>query len=198
MNKVNKDVVPTDGFQGLKDHWRSDLISAFSVALVALPLGLGIAMASNVPPMAGVIAAIIGGLFATFIRGSYIAINGPAAGLIVVILTAMEALGEFKHVLGAIVVSGAIQILMGLAKLGKLGKLFPNSVIHGMLAAIGVIIFGKQAHVALGQTTDAKSSLDVILAIPESVSTMDVKVTKDKQTWIATLWVLDSRLLLLD
>jgi len=168
--------VPTDGLQGLKDHWRSDLISAFSVALVALPLGLGIAMASNVPPMAGVISAIIGGVIATFIRGSYIAINGPAAGLIVVILTAMETLGEFEHVLGAIAVAGVIQILMGFAKLGKLGKVFPTSVIHGMLAAIGVIIFGKQAHVALGQKTDAKSSLDVLLAIPDSIVAMNFNV----------------------
>jgi MFS superfamily sulfate permease-like transporter len=169
-------VTPADGLRGLRDHWRSDLISAFAVALVALPLGLGIAMASNVPPMAGVISAVIGGLFATFVRGSHVAINGPAAGLIVVILTAMHTLEGFEHVLGATVVAGGIQILMGAAKLGKLGKLFPSSVIHGMLAAIGVIIFGKQAHVALGQTTDAKSSLDVILAIPDSFAHMDPQV----------------------
>jgi MFS superfamily sulfate permease-like transporter len=168
--------IPADGLKGLRDHWRSDLISAFAVALVALPLGLGIAMASNVPPMAGVISAVIGGLFATFVRGSHVAINGPAAGLIVVILTAMETLGGFEHVLGATVVAGAIQILMGAAKLGKLGKVFPSSVIHGMLAAIGVIIFGKQAHVALGQTTDANSSLDVILAIPKSFAHMELEV----------------------
>ncbi len=169
-------VIPADGFKGLKEHWRSDLISALAVALVALPLGLGIAMASNVPPMAGVISAVIGGLFATFFRGSHVAINGPAAGLIVVILTAMETLGGFEHVLGATVVAGVLQVLMGAAKLGKLGKVFPSSVIHGMLAAIGVIIFGKQAHVALGQTTDAKSSLDVILAIPDSFVNMEPMV----------------------
>jgi len=146
------------------------------VALVALPLGLGISLASNVPPLAGVLSAVIGGLFATFLRGSHVAINGPTAGLIVVYVPAMISLGEFKHILGATVVAGIIQILMGAARLGKLGRVFPSSAIHGMLAAIGVIIFSTQAHVALGQTTDAKSSLDILLAIPESALNMRPEV----------------------
>lgn len=165
--------VPKEGLAGLKEHWRNDLIASFSVALVALPLALGIAIASGVPPMSGVIAAIIGGLVTTFVRGSYIAINGPAAGLIVVVLSAMESLKDFRYVLAAIVCSGALQVIFGLLKLGKLGDVFPSSVIHGMLAAIGVIIFGKQIHVAMGTHPEAHNYLEVLLVIPQSVLQMN-------------------------
>ena len=100
--------IPSTGFKGLKENWRNDLLAAISVSLVALPLALGIAVASEVTPMAGLLSAIIGGVVTTFFRGAHLAINGPAAGLITVILGGLVALdGNINYVLAAIVISGA-------------------------------------------------------------------------------------------
>ncbi|MFT5167926.1 MAG: MFS superfamily sulfate permease-like transporter [Saprospiraceae bacterium] len=159
--------IPKTGFSGLVENWQSDLIAAVSVSLVALPLALGIAYASNVPPMAGVVSAIIGGVVTTFFRGSHVAINGPAAGLIAVILSSLALWsGDEKalnYVLAAIVVSGGIQILLGILKLGKFAEIFHSSVIHGILAAIGIIIFAKQIHVAMGTSTEATGTIDTLV-----------------------------------
>ena len=161
-----KNPIPSGGFSGLKEHWRSDLKAALSVSLVALPLALGIAVASEVAPMAGVLSAIIGGVVTTFFRGGHIAINGPAAGLIAVVLGGLVALdGNINYVLAAIVVAGAIQILFGLLKMGRFGKLLPSSVLHGILAAIGVIIFAKQAHFALGTDSNGDTTIETLVDI---------------------------------
>ena len=161
-----KNPIPSSGFSGLKEHWRSDLKAALSVSLVALPLALGIAVASEVAPMAGVLSAIIGGVVTTFFRGGHIAINGPAAGLIAVVLGGLVALdGNINYVLAAIVVAGAIQILFGLLKMGRFGKLLPSSVLHGILAAIGVIIFAKQAHFALGTDSNGDTTIETLVDI---------------------------------
>jgi MFS superfamily sulfate permease-like transporter len=164
--------IPASGIKGLKENWRNDLSAAISVSLVALPLALGIAVASEVSPMAGVLSAIIGGIVTTFFRGGHLAINGPAAGLIAVILGGLVALdGNINYVLAAIVVSGGIQTILGFLKMGRFAKLLPSSVLHGILAAIGVIIFTKQIHYALGTTSDAKSIvgtlIDAFYKIPE-------------------------------
>ena len=164
------DQIPSTGLKGIAENWRSDLVAAVSVSLVALPLALGIAVASGVPPMAGVLSAIIGGIVTTFFRGSNIAINGPAAGLIAVVLAGISALDDgsgnaLNYVFAAIVVSGVIQVLLGLLKMGRLASLFPSSVIHGILAAIGVIIFAKQMHVAMGTTSDANTTMGVLMDI---------------------------------
>ena len=103
-------IIPKTGFAGLRENWQSDLLAALSVSLVALPLALGIAVASDVEPIAGIISAIIGGVVTTFYRGSYLAINGPAAGLIAVILAGIASLGHINFVLAAIVVSGALLV----------------------------------------------------------------------------------------
>jgi len=162
--------IPKTGLAGLKENWQSDLLAALSVSLVALPLALGIAVASGVEPIAGIISAIIGGVVTTFFRGSFVAINGPAAGLIAVILAGISALGHINFVLAAIVVSGAIQIILGFLKLGRLADIFHSSIIHGILAAIGVIIFAKQIHFALG--TGIKSD-GVIQSLIDAVMHMD-------------------------
>ena len=164
--------IPSTGFKGLKENWRSDLSAALSVSLVALPLALGIAVASEVSPMAGVLSAIIGGVVTTFFRGGNLTINGPAAGLIAVILGGLVALdNNINYVLAAIVVSGAIQVILGVLKMGRFAKLLPSSVLHGILAAIGVIIFAKQIHYALGTTSDAETTIgtliDVFHKLPE-------------------------------
>ena len=165
--------IPSTGFKGLKENWRSDLLAAISVSLVALPLALGIAVASGMSPMAGVLSAIIGGVVTTFFRGGHLAINGPAAGLIAVILGGLVALdGNINYVLAAIVISGAIQTVMGVFKMGRFAKLLPSSVLHGILAAIGVIIIAKQVPYAMGTTSDADTIignlLDVFHNLPEA------------------------------
>lgn len=155
---------PLTGFKGIRENWRNDVIASISVALVALPLALGIAVASGVAPMAGILSAIIGGVVTTFFRGSHMAINGPAAGLIAVILGGLAALeGNINYVLAAIVISGGLQVLLGFLKLGRYAKMFPSSVLHGILAAIGVIIFAKQIHFALGTTSEANTIIGTIM-----------------------------------
>lgn len=148
--------IPKDGLAGLKQNWRNDLIAAVSVALVALPLCLGIAIASGVEPMSGVISAAVAGIVATFLRGSHLGINGPGNGLIAVIFFAVASFGANKvglqNVMGAIVISGGIMALLGMLRLGVLAELFPTSVIQGILAAIGIIIIANQLDEALGIT----------------------------------------------
>jgi len=156
MDKNSLELPKTD-FAGLMQNWRHDLIAAISVALVALPLSLGISIASGstVPAMAGVISAIIGGLLTTFIRGSHVGINGPGAGLVGVSLGGVVALADegrgngYQYYMAAIMVAGAMQALMGVLRWGKFGDLLPSSVVRGVLAAIGIIIFASQIHIAL-------------------------------------------------
>jgi len=161
-----------------KDH-APDFSAGFSVALVALPLSIGIALASGAPPSAGLIAAIIGGIIGSWLGGSHVTINGPAAGLIVIVLDAITALGKgdalagFKGMLAASVVAGGLQIAFGLLKLGRKGSAFPTSVVHGMMAAIGLTIIAKQLHVMIGHTPVAKKPLMLYAEIPTAI--MDIK-----------------------
>ena len=119
-------LLPKEGLDGLTENWRSDLLSGFLVFLIALPLCLGIAIASGFPPGAGIITAIIGGLIVSHINGSYVTINGPAAGLIVVVFNAVQTLGEgdaiagYRYTLAAIMLAGALQFFMGLNRAGQL------------------------------------------------------------------------------
>ena len=167
-----------DGFKGLVSNWRNDLIAAVSVALVALPLCLGIAIASGFPPISGLITSIIGGLVVTLYRGSHVGINGPSAGIIAVLLTAIGILNDgsgqvLNYITAAILVSGILQILLGLFKLGKYADLFPSTVINGILAAIGVIIIAKQAHVALGTSSNADNMLGVLIDVVKNVGDLN-------------------------
>ena len=180
MNKSPLSTMPKTGMAGLKENWLSDLASGFLVFLIALPLCLGIAVASGFPPSAGIITAIIGGVLVSRISGSYLTINGPAAGLIVVILAAVQALGDgdalagYRYTLAAIVVASVLQILMGRFKLGQLSSFFPTSVIHGMLAAIGIIIIATQTHIMLGVTPEPGSLFSIITQIPHSLLSMNL------------------------
>lgn len=162
------DIIPKPGFKGLVENWQSDLIAAISVSMVAMPLALGIALASGVPPITGILSAIIGGIVTTFFNGSNIAINGPAAGLIAVVLGSIAILDDgsdqtLNYVFAAITVSGAIQIILGLFKLGRFADIFHASVIHGILAAIGIIIFAKQIHIVLGTETTSETIIGTII-----------------------------------
>ncbi len=172
---------PKDRLSGLKENWKSDLMSGFIIFLIALPLCLGVAMASGVPPMAGIISAVIGGLIVSQISGSYVTINGPAAGLIVVILGTVDRFGgggQGYHVaLAATVVAGLALFVLGLFKAGELGHFFPSSVVHGMLAAIGIIIMSKQFHIMLGVSPHAREPLELIAEIPHSLVSLNPQVS---------------------
>jgi hypothetical protein len=140
----------------LKKHWKADMLSGFLVFLLALPLSLGIAKASDFPPIYGLITAMFGGVIVSFIMGAPLTIKGPAAGLIVIVAGSVAELGHGNNelgwhlALGAIIVAGMLQVLMGWLKWGKYTDIFPLSAVHGMLAAIGIIIMSKQVHVLAG------------------------------------------------
>jgi MFS superfamily sulfate permease-like transporter len=123
---------------------KTDLPASIVVFFVALPLCLGIALASGAPPFAGMIAGIIGGVIVGAISGSSIGVSGPAAGLAAVVMTAITDLGGYENFLVAVVLGGIIQILFGILKAGVIGYYFPSSVIKGMLVGIGIIIILKQ------------------------------------------------------
>ena len=152
-----------------------NLFSGFVVSLIALPLGLGLALASGAPPISGIIAAIVGGIVCALLGGSNVTITGPGNGLVVVILAAITTLGNgdmqqgFLYTLAAIVVSGIIMIILGFLRLGSLGDFFPSSAIQGMLAAIGIGIFAKQVHVMLGNLSAKGSIVELMLHIPEGI-----------------------------
>ena len=124
------------------------------VFLVALPLCLGIALASGAPMLAGVIAGIVGGILVGALSGSEVSVSGPAAGLAVIVLTAIQKIGSYEGFLVAVVISGVLQIAFGALKLGIVADYVPNSVIKGMLAGIGVLIVLKQIPHALGWDRD--------------------------------------------
>jgi len=183
MSKQQKSA-PKDGLAGLREHWQSDALSGFLVFLLALPLSLGIAKASEFPPIMGLITAIIGGLVVSFISGSRLTIKGPAAGLIVIVAGSVAEFGGgeqgWHYALGAMVVAGIVQVLFGVFKLGKLTDIFPLSAVHGMLAAIGIIIISKQVHVLMDinpALTKGKEPLELLAMIPQSLAHLDPKAT---------------------
>ena len=171
------EAIPNKGLKGLIENWQSDLVAAVSVALIALPLSLGIALAAGAPAMAGIFSAVVGGIVTTFYRGGHISVNGPAKGVIGVILLGIALMDDgsgqaFNYVLAAVVTSGALQMLLGVLKLGRLADIFHTSVIHGILAAIGIIIFAKQIHVAMGTHSDSPSIvqnlIDAVVYLPQA------------------------------
>ena len=138
-----------------KKYLKDDLPAGLVVFLVALPLCLGIALASGAPLFAGIISGIVGGIVVAFLSGSALSVSGPAAGLTVIVLNGITELGSYETFLFAVVLAGMIQIALGYLKAGVIGYYFPSSVIKGMLAAIGIILILKQAPVAIGYMKDA-------------------------------------------
>ena len=129
---------------------KHDLAAGLSVFLVALPLCLGIALASGAPLYAGLLSGIVGGLVVALISGSQLAVSGPAAGLTTLVAASIISLGDYKVFLLAVIIAGFFQLLLGVLKLGAIANYFPSSVIKGMLAAIGIILISKQIPLALG------------------------------------------------
>lgn len=137
-------------FGGIKENFPSGLV----VFLVALPLCLGIALASGAPPLSGIIAGIVGGLIVGFMSNSNISVSGPAAGLTAIVLTAITDLGAFELFLCAGIIAGLLQLILGFIRAGSISNYFPNNVIEGMLAGIGIIIILTQIPHALGFDKD--------------------------------------------
>ena len=130
--------------KGVFSNWRSDLPSGLVVFLVALPLCLGIALASGAPLFSGLITGFVGGIVVASVSRSALSVSGPAAGLTAIVLAALDDLGRYEIFLLAVVLAGSIQIILGFLKAGLIGNFFPSSVIRGMLAAIGLILILKQ------------------------------------------------------
>ncbi|MDX2029530.1 MAG: SulP family inorganic anion transporter [Blastocatellia bacterium] len=135
-------------------YLKTDVLAGLVVFLVALPLCLGIALASGAPLFAGIIAGIIGGIVVGILSNSELSVSGPAAGLTAIVLVAISTLGSFEAFLSAVMLAGVMQIALGFAKAGTISNYFPSNVIEGMLAAIGIIIILKQLPHAIGYDKD--------------------------------------------
>jgi MFS superfamily sulfate permease-like transporter len=131
---------------------KNDFPASVVVFFVALPLCLGIALASGAPLFSGLIAGIIGGIVVGSLSGSSVGVSGPAAGLAAIVLTSIGTLGGFENFLLAVVLGGIIQFLLGVLRAGVIGYYFPSSVIKGMLTGIGIIIILKQIPIFLDIT----------------------------------------------
>jgi len=140
--------------RGILSNLRYDLPASLVVFLVAVPLCLGIALASNAPLFSGIIAGIVGGIVIGILSGSEVSVSGPAAGLAVIVATSIEKLGSFEVFLVAVCLSGIIQLVLGYLRAGIIGNYFPSSVITGMLTAIGIVIILKQLPHAVGWDKD--------------------------------------------
>lgn len=135
-------------------HLKSDFASGLVVFLVALPLCLGIAMASGAPLFSGIIAGVVGGIVVGYLSKSHVSVSGPAAGLTAIVLTAITDFGAFNIFLTAVLLAGILQLVLGFLKAGSISNYFPTNVIEGMLAGIGVIIILKQLPHAVGYDAD--------------------------------------------
>lgn len=143
-------------------HTRYDIPAGIVVFLVAVPLCLGIALASGAPFFSGMISGIIGGIVIGFLSNSQLSVSGPAAGLTAVVLASISQLGAFETFLLAVVIAGVIQVVLGIVKAGAVANYFPSSVIKGMLTAIGIIIILKQLPHAFGYDKDAEGDMQFL------------------------------------
>ncbi len=166
----------------------SDFPAGLVVFLVALPLCLGIALASGAPLFSGIISGVIGGIVVGYLSKSHLSVSGPAAGLTAIVLTAITALGDFRVFLLAAFIAGILQLILGYIKAGSISNYFPTNVIEGMLAGIGIIIFLKQIPHAFGLDkdflgdlsflqSDGKNTFSEIMLVVENINLGSVIIT---------------------
>ncbi len=156
-----------------------DLIGGVVVFLVAIPLCLGIALASGAPLMSGLISGIIGGIVVGALSGSHVSVSGPAAGLAAIVVAQIESLGGFQPFLLAVAIAGLLQVVFGLLKGGALANFFPNSVIRGLLAAIGVLLILKQIPHLFGHDTDPEGEMAFAQADGDNTFTALLSTVQD-------------------
>jgi carbonic anhydrase len=182
---------PRNGLAGLK-HWRYDLRSGFTVAMISLPFSMGIAITSGAPPICGIVSAIIAGFILPFLGGSYVTISGPAAGLAPALFAGMIALGHarlgrgasqsellavgYPLVLVAIAIAGVVQVILAKLKVARLSAIFPIAAIQGMLTAIGLMIIVKQIPLFMGVKFEAHEFWAVLGEVPRHVQSMSPQV----------------------
>lgn len=173
----------TSIFADIRSYFKEDITAAFGLALVVLPIALGIGIASGTTPIAGVLSAIVGGVVATFFRGSHVTINGPSAGLIGVMLAGGLALSDggalsgFNYLLAATIVAGIGQMLLGVLRFGEIIDIAPSASINGMLAAVGLMIIGTQFHTILGVNIEYDNAFESLGSIPASLMELNPIVT---------------------
>ena len=182
---------PRNGLAGLK-HWRYDLRSGFTVAMISLPFSMGIAITSGAPPICGIMSAIIAGFVLPFLGGSYVTISGPAAGLATALFAGMVVLGRarlghnastsellavgYPLALVAIAIAGVLQVILAKLKVARLSAIFPAAAIQGMLAAIGLMIIVKQVPLFMGVKFEAHEFWAVLGEVPRHVPSMNQNV----------------------
>ena len=172
----------SNGLKGWKQSWKGDLRASVSVAFIAIPLGLGIGLASGVPPLAAVIPCVVGGLIVSWFSGGNVTVHSTPKMLIGVTAAAVLTLGTnnpflgYRLFLAAVIIAGAIQFLLGLFRLGVIGDLIPASVIKSLLAAVGVIIIVKQIPVLFGSDLHPASIVDVVLLFSELIQDINPPV----------------------
>lgn len=157
------------------DGLANNIFSGLVVSLIALPLGLGLSLASGAPPISGVVAAVVGGVIVSILGGSNLTITGPGNGLVVAVLGSITILGNgdmyqgYLYTLAAVIISGGLITILAFVNLGKLSNFFPSSAIQGMLAAIGIIILSKQFHIMVGNLDADGSPIQLLMRIPRSI-----------------------------
>ncbi len=198
---------PRNGLAGLK-HWRYDLRSGFTVAMISLPFSMGIAITSGAPPICGIMSAIIAGFVLPFLGGSYVTISGPAAGLATALFAGMVVLGRarlghnastsellavgYPLALVAIAIAGVLQVILAKLKVARLSAIFPAAAIQGMLAAIGLMIIVKQIPLFMGVKFEAHEFWAVLGEVPRHVQSMSHQVFALGVGCLAALFVLSA------
>ena len=167
-----------------------DLVASIVVFLVALPLCLGVAIASGAPPLSGLIAGIIGGVVVGFLSGSHTSVSGPAAGLTAVVAAQIATLGSLDGFLLAVVIAGLIQVALGLCRAGFIASFFPSSVIQGLLSAIGLILILKQFPHLLGHDPDPEGEMAFSQPDSENTFTELMRILGDWHAGAAVIGVI--------